>query len=159
FAADGVEPCLQALAATDRSARFLIVLGPGERAGWLVRTLGARRGLGLVDADGNGVEWGEVRARASQALGRGEVVGLPLTGGAAAAESGGLLDELAGAGAPVVPAAPLPPRGRSVFLSLGAPLPPGAGAEEARAEARRLADGLETTTAGPREAARSAGHV
>jgi MFS family permease len=137
-AADRLEPCLQALAATDRTARFLILRRPDERAGWLVRTVGARRGLGVVDTDGKGVDWSEVRARALAALELGEVVGLPLTEGPAGAAVDRLLDELAATGAPVVPAATRPGRRRAVFLEVGAALPADAGAAAAREETRTL---------------------
>jgi MFS family permease len=141
FAAEGIEPCLQALAATDRTARFLVVRGPGERADWLVRTVGARRGLGVVDADGNGVDWGEARTRALAAVERGEVLGLPLSDGASAPGVDALLDELAARGVPVLPAARAPGKRSQVHLVVGAAVA-GAGAAAARAAVRRLAEGL-----------------
>jgi MFS family permease len=138
----GVEGCLQVFSATDRTARFVFVPGPGEPP---PPAAAVHYSLGVVGPDG-GEAWEEVARKARAALGRGEVVGLSLNG--ACPRVANLLTELATL-APVLPVHNQIIPGRRpgsrprVYVVAGPVLPPGATVPTLLAELARLREDLE----------------
>jgi MFS family permease len=141
--AGGADQCLHVLSATDRTTRFLLPDGDGRRLPGLLLPLLARTSLVRVRGGAAGPAGDPVLRRAEKALGRKEVVALPLGDPGADGPAGRVLEELGGQ-APVVPvyyeAAPAPARNRRqrLYVVGGPPLPAGASAEAVRAEIRRL---------------------
>jgi MFS family permease len=148
--AEGREGCLQVLAATDRTARFLFEPEPGERPlGPLARLLAAPMTVAVLDgapADAEQRRW--ISERGRRVLGRGEILGLPLAQDPArdpdrARELRGLYEEFDnGEGVAVVPAywelGPQGRRARRVSVVFGPPLPPGSPPEAVRRALERL---------------------
>jgi MFS family permease len=143
--AGGVDPCLHVLSATDRTTRFLLADGDGERLPGLLLPLLARTGLVRVREDTADSGGDPVLRSGEKALGRKEVVALPLGDAGANGSAERVLGEL-GAQAPVVPVyyevapAPAKKRRQRVYVVGGPPLPAGASAEAVRAEIRRLGE-------------------
>jgi hypothetical protein len=146
--APGVEACLQVLSATDRTTRFLLAPGAGERLlPLLLRVQAAGTNLGPLPPGGAGPGNGEdLSEKAARVLDRGEAFGLSL----AVPGADGLLDRL-GARNPVLvlpvyykeAGAPGKGRRRVVHIVAGTPLSPGTAAEAVRQELARLGKGLE----------------
>jgi MFS family permease len=170
--AEGREGCLQVLAATDRTARFVFTPDPGERPlPPLARLLAAPSTVGEVDGRvPPDAEQQELAGRARAALRRGEIVGLPLAQDAAdGAGRGeavrGLYEELSASGAAAVVPAFWGPgtegkRAPRVYVVFGPALPAGTAEEVVRREVERLGVDFREQARGlsPDESVRIAAH-
>jgi MFS family permease len=152
--AGGVEAGFHVLAATDRTARFVLLQQAGERPpGRLTRWFASRSCLAVLgEKCAAGCDEGVARSAAGVVADH-EVLGLPLPDPEAdAARSAAVADAYAAAAAraaaPVVPVyyevgEPEPRRGvRPVHVVFGAPMPSGVGLEEVREAVRLLGAGF-----------------
>jgi MFS family permease len=135
--------CLRVLAATDRFTRFVLVEnGHADRLPPVLGYLARRTSLAVVRPGAGAGALGRALERTLRALGRGEVVGLPADGGAAAFAVDELLRDVQGRLAVTV----LPvfcgtaQTGAVTRVVIGMPLPAGTPAEVIRKEIEMLGE-------------------
>ncbi|HVS34344.1 MAG TPA: MFS transporter [Gemmataceae bacterium] len=144
-----LDACLSVLSATDRTTRFILLRTAGDAPLSRLTRLLARRDSLTSAGPGESPDWNDVMRRAGEALGRKEVVGVPLDGPYPPGWLERLLENIGPDRSAVVLPVRVdrwekePAKGRRIYLLAGEPLKPGATVGETRRAVEQLAGSLE----------------